>query len=45
MAQGHGVLDKARAHEANEESKRQRLAAGEFGLDIYEMRGRLAEPH
>ena len=31
-----------RASEAAEEGKRQRLAAGEFGLDIYDMRARLA---
>lgn len=37
------VLDKAQAREALEESKRQRLAAGELGLDIYDMRGKLAE--
>jgi len=37
------VLKKARAREAAEEAKRQRLAAGEFGLDIYDMRGKLAE--
>ena len=36
------VLKKAQAREAAEESKRQRLAAGELGLDIYDMRGKLA---
>lgn len=37
------VVQKAQAREAAEESKRQRLAAGELGLDIYDMRGKLAE--
>jgi 4-hydroxy-4-methyl-2-oxoglutarate aldolase len=35
------VLKQAQAREANEEAKRKRLAAGEPGLDIYDMRGKL----
>ena len=35
------VLAKAQAREAAEEGKRKRLAAGELGLDIYDMRGKL----
>ncbi|WP_293793400.1 4-carboxy-4-hydroxy-2-oxoadipate aldolase/oxaloacetate decarboxylase [uncultured Pantoea sp.] len=37
------VAAKARQREELEESKRLRLAAGELGLDIYQMRTRLAE--
>jgi 4-hydroxy-4-methyl-2-oxoglutarate aldolase len=42
-ADAAAVLAKAQAREAAEESKRVRLAAGELGLDIYDMRGKLAE--
>ena len=41
-ADAASVLEKAQAREAAEEGKRQRLAAGALGLDIYDMRGKLA---
>ncbi len=42
-ADAAAVLEKAQAREVAEEVKRQRLAAGELGLDIYNMRPRLKE--
>lgn len=36
------VLKKSKAREDKENATRQRLAAGELGLDIYDMRGKLA---
>ncbi|HWI85372.1 MAG TPA: 4-carboxy-4-hydroxy-2-oxoadipate aldolase/oxaloacetate decarboxylase [Sphingomonas sp.] len=41
-ADAPAILKKAQAREAGEELKRQRLAAGELGLDLYDMRGKLA---
>lgn len=37
------VVEKSQQREDNEKSKRERLAAGELGLDMYSMRPRLAE--
>ena len=37
------VAEAARVRLEAEEAKRRRLASGELGLDIYDMRGRLAE--
>ena len=37
------VLEKSRQRLATEEDTRRRLAAGEFGLDVYGMRERLVE--
>jgi 4-hydroxy-4-methyl-2-oxoglutarate aldolase len=43
QAEAEAVLVAAEKRLAVEEAKRKRLAAGELGLDIYDMRGRLAE--
>jgi 4-hydroxy-4-methyl-2-oxoglutarate aldolase len=41
-AEATKVLEKALARIAAEDATRKRLAAGELGLDVYDMRGRLA---
>jgi 4-hydroxy-4-methyl-2-oxoglutarate aldolase len=43
VEQAAEVLARAQAREAAETEKRRRLAAGELGLDMYDMRGKLAE--
>lgn len=43
QARAEQILAAARQRAQREEATRKRLAAGELGLDIYDMRGRLAE--
>ena len=42
-SEAESVLSAAQTREANEAAKRARFEAGELGLDIYDMRGKLAE--
>ena len=42
-AEAAAVVEKARQRVADEEVKRARFASGELGLDMYNMRERLAE--
>ena len=42
-ADAPAVLEAAQKHEAAEENKRKRFAAGGLGFDIFDMRGRLQE--
>jgi 4-hydroxy-4-methyl-2-oxoglutarate aldolase len=43
LADAERVLEQCEAREAKEAANRKRLKAGELGLDMYDMRGRLAE--